>query len=374
MPYQHFTIANRYRLWVYLNEGRTLSYAALHIGCSLSTVWREIKRNSLTEQELANGRIYRRRGDINPPTNKYCYDAEAAIYKATRRRSLANRTHNKLAKNTRIRNYVIKHLKQRWSPEQIAGVLKKRGVLVNGKSQDFSIAVQAIYNYIYRYREDLKPYLRRRKKYKHHRENYLKKQSLEPERSIDNRPIFVNSRLNIGHWEGDTIVGSKQGATGRIATFVERKTGYLIAIKIPAYTSAERKMNKRTRAQLKLNTSFRFADGFVKFAKAHIIPKYLKTLTLDNGSENADYQYIEEHLDGLEVYFAHPYHSWERGTNENTNGLLRQYFPKGMDFTNITQNDIDKVVEEINNRPRKRLNWNTPQKIMERNHALCTSE
>ncbi len=269
MSYQHFTTANRYRLWVYLNEGRTLSYAALHIGCNLSTIWREIKRNSLTEQELANGHVYKRRGDVNPPTNKYCYDAEAAIYKAAKRRLLANHTHNKLAKNTRIRNYIVKRIKQRWSPEQIAGVLKKRGILVNGKRQDFSIAVQAIYDYIYRYRGDLRPYLRRHKKYKHHKENYLKKQSLEPERSIDNRPLFIDARLNIGHWEGDTILGSRQGATGRIATFVERKTGYLIAIKIPAYTSIEQKMDKCAKTQLKLNMSFRFADSFVKFASTH---------------------------------------------------------------------------------------------------------
>lgn len=373
MSYCHFTTAARYKLNFYLDEGYSLSDIAKKLYYSRTSVWREIARNSLTPQELANGRVYKRRGDIDAPANRYCYSAEAAVYKASRRRAAANHTHRKLPQNIRIRNYIVKRLKQRWSPEQIAGVLKKRGVIVNGVRQDFTIAIQTIYDFIYTERKDLRKYLRRKKKYKHCRDSYLRKQAKEQARSIDARPKYIDQRLLLGHWEGDTIISKNQGATGRIATFVERKSGYLMAIKLPPYTAKERMLQRSTRELLGLTLSRKFADSFIEQARLKINPKYLKTLTLDNGSENADYKYLEGQLEGLTVYFAHPYHSWERGTNENTNGLLRQYFPKGTSFTHITQAVLDKVVAEINNRPRKRLNWNTPQKVMERSHAVCTS-
>lgn len=373
MSYCHFTTAMRYKLNFYLDEGYSLSKIANKLRYNRTSIWREIARNSLTPQELANGHVYKRRGDIDAPSNRYCYSAEAATYKATKRRAIANYTHRKLPRNTRIRNYVIKRLKQRWSPEQIAGTLKKRGIIVNGVHQDFTIAVQTIYSFINTDCRYLRQYLRRRKKYKHCRTSYLRKQLQEQSRSIDARPKYIDKRLLLGHWEGDTIMSANQGATGRIATFVERKSGYLLAVKLPAYTTEEKNLHRSTRELLGLTISRRFADGFIEAAKAKINPKYLKTLTLDNGSENADYEYLESQLQGLTVYFAHPYHSWERGTNENTNGLLRQYFPKGTSFAHITQDYLDKVVEEINNRPRKRLNWNTPRKVMERSRAVCTS-
>ena len=374
MSYHHFNTAARYKLNIYLDEGYSFAVIAKKLHCSRSSIWREVSRNSLTPQELANGHVYKRRGDIDAPNNRFYYDAEAANYKATRRRANANHTHRKLPKNTRIRNYIIKRLRQRWSPEQISGVLKKRGILVNGIRHDFSISPQTIYDFIYTERKDLKQYLRRKKKYKHCHTSYLRKQLREQARSIDARPKYIDKRLSLGHWEGDTIVGANQGTTGRIATFVERKSGYLLAVKIPAQTVKEKRLQRSTRELLGLTLSRKFADAFITLAKTSINPKYRKTLTLDNGSENADYECLERSLPGLTVYFAHPYHSWERGTNENTNGLLRQYFPKGMDFTNITQANIDKAVEEINNRPRKRLNWNTPRKVMERHRAVCTSK
>ena len=374
MSYCHFTTATRYQLNFYLDEGYSLARVANKLGCHISTVWREITRNSLTPQELANGRIYKRRGDIDAPNNRFCYSAEAASYKAARRRAIANHTHCILPKNTRIRNYIIKHLKERWSPEQIAGVLKKRGVEVAGVRHDFTIAIQTIYNYVYTERKDLKRYLRRHKKYHRCHASYLRKQTKDPARSIDARPKYIDNRLVLGHWEGDTMIGDYRGTTGRIATFVERKSGYLMAIKLPAPTIRERNLARSTKQLLGLTLSRRFAEGFITLAKTRVNPKYLKTLTLDNGSENGDYEYLESQIAGLTVYFAHPYHSWERGTNENTNGLLRQYFPKGANFAKITQAELDKVVEEINNRPRKRLNWRTPQKIMKRHHAICTSK
>lgn len=374
MSYKHFTTADRYRLWFYLNEQRSLSYCAKYLGCSISTVWREITRNRITDAELSRGYINKKLGILGRPTNKYHYDAECAIYKSQQRRAVANQSHSKLSKDIRIRNYIIKRIKQRWSPEQIVGTVRKRGVIVNGKRHDYVIAIQTVYNYIYHYYPELKVYFRHRKRGRYHGSSYHKNQARDDTRSIDLRPKDIDARLTIGHWEGDTIMGDAQGKTGRIATFVERKSGFLMAVKIPGYTPEERAMDRKVRQELKLNTSFRFASNFIQIAKKLISPKYLKTLTLDNGPENADYEYIEQSIDGLKIYFAHPYHSWERGTNENTNGLLRQYFPKGTSFANVTQEDIDKAVYEINNRPRKRLNWNTPQKVMEHNYALCTSK
>ena len=124
----------------------------------------------------------------------------------------------------------------------------------------------------------------------------------------------------------------------------------------------------------RLTMSMRFADEASYALKTKIKARCLHTLTLDNGTENNGYEWIERDIPRLKVYFAHPYHSWERGTNENTNGLLRQYFPKGMDFSKITQAMLDKAVTEINNRPRKCLNWMSPREKMSQNHALVVNK
>ena len=148
-----------------------------------------------------------------------------------------------------------------------------------------------------------------------------------------------------GHWEGDIMV-SCQGIPGRIGTLVERKSGYLVAFLLP---------NGESRG---------FATAAAK-ALQKIPKKYLQTMTLDNGSEMQSYEVLER-LTPLSVYFAHPYHSWERGTNENTNGLLRQYFPKGSDLGLATQAQLDRAVTLLNTRPRKRLGYRTPAELFER--------
>jgi IS30 family transposase len=236
---------------------------------------------------------------------------------------------------------LVTKLQAIWSPQQIAGWLIATG-------HRNRVCAQTIYDWIYQFRPDLRQYLHCKKgKYRHTRANKLRldgRNKARASRRIDRRPKSVEKRLRYGHWEGDSVVGV--GQSGRIATFVERKSGYLVARKLAApsavaFTSA--------------------ADACFK----GVPKKYLQTLTLDNGTEMRDFERLEQ-LTGLSVYFAYPYHSWERGTNENTNGLLRYFFPKKSSFANITQTDIDQAVHLINTRPRKRLGYRTPEQVFQR--------
>ena len=225
-----------------------------------------------------------------------------------------------------------------WSPEQIAGWLK-------ATDQAFRVCAQTIYDWIYLYRSDLRRYLHCRKgKYRRTRAAKLRlegrKKSLD-KRRINQRPACIQGRKRYGHWEGDSVVGA--GQSGCIATFVERKSGYLMAYKMERPAAAA--------------FAAAAATGF-----AGVPQRYRKTLTLDNGTEMSDYEDIEKHT-GLDVYFAYPYHSWERGTNENTNGLLRYFFPKKTSFADVTQQQVDRAVRLLNTRPRKRLGYRTPEQM-----------
>lgn len=165
-----------------------------------------------------------------------------------------------------------------------------------------------------------------------------KKRELLKKRWIDKRPESVNDRLFYGHWEGDTVVGANR--KGYLVTLVERKSGYALV----GHISRATKENFRLKAEELLAP----------------LPKNLKrSLTLDNGREMNDYEEMERHTK-MPIYFAHPYHSWERGSNENFNGLLRQFFPKNRELDNIDQKELDRVVNLLNTRPRKRHNYKSP--------------
>jgi IS30 family transposase len=230
---------------------------------------------------------------------------------------------------------MMKLLKEHYSPEQIAGVLAQKGE---------TIVASTIYRYITERAPHLKKYLRsqkgtyRRKRGTKIRENVRERAK---KRRIDERPKVIERRSRIGDWEGDTMMGRDKRV--RIVTFVDRRSGYLIAFLLP-------KMNAELLARL----------ACIRFAR---LPKQKrKTLTLDNGVEFSDWERLEKGS-GMTIYFAYPYHSWERGTNENTNGLLRQYFPKSMDFNCITADELAQVVNRLNNRPRKRLKFKSPKQI-----------
>ncbi len=230
---------------------------------------------------------------------------------------------------------VVRLLKAHHSPEQIAGVIKLAGK---------KIVASTIYRYLDERAPHLKRFLRSSKgKYRRKRGTKAREEAREQakKRRIDERPAIVERRSRLGDWEGDTVIGRDKRV--RIVTFVDRKSGYLIAFLLP-----------KMRAELLSSLAIK---RFLRVPK-----KKRGTLTLDNGSEFADWERLEERI-GMTIYFAYPYHAWERGSNENTNGLLRQYFPKTLDFNLITPEELAHVVKLLNNRPRKRLKFKSPRQI-----------
>lgn len=231
--------------------------------------------------------------------------------------------------------FITKELKQHKSPEQISGILQK---------QHQVLAPSTIYRYITERAPHLKQYLRSQKgKYRRRHGTKAREQARESakKRRIDERPSLVEHRSRLGDFEGDTMLGRDKRV--RIVTLVDRKSGYLIAFLLP-----------KMRAEL-------LSELAIKRLKR--VPKHKRhTLTLDNGVEFSDWERLEKKAT-MTVYFAYPYHAWERGTNENTNGLLRQYFPKSHDFNLITSSELAQVVKRINTRERKRLNFESPYSV-----------
>lgn len=290
-----------------------------------SAISRELKRNS-----DASGK----------------YLVRLAKKKTKQRRIVANQRFKKIDNDEALKKYVVRKLKRYWSPEQIAG----RWNRAHQQKKD-CIGKDSIYTYVYEKRKDLVKYLRRQKsKYRSRYGTRIreKQRELERKRRIDQRPDIINQRARLGDWEGDTVRGN--GKSGHIITYVERKSGYLVA-------------GKTEHATVENINAFTVK----KFKK---IPKEKRlSMTYDNGSEFSGYDSIEKQI-GLTAYFAFPYHSWERGTNENTNGLLRQFYPKKSRFDAITQEHLDKNVALINHRPRKRLKYLTPHEIFKKNCVL----
>lgn len=230
---------------------------------------------------------------------------------------------------------ITNRLKQHFSPEQISGVLKN-------KSKE--ISASTIYRYLDERAPHLKMYLRSQKG-KYRRRQGTKKREVERElkkkRRIDERPDVINRRERLGDFEGDTVLGSDKRV--RIVTYVDRRSGYLIAFLLP-----------KTNAELLTKLTVKNFSGIHKDKK--------KTITFDNGTEFSDWENMETKTKMI-IYFCYPYHSWERGTNENTNGLIRQYFPKRYDFNLITEEELKHIVKKLNDRPRKRLKYKTPKEV-----------
>ena len=327
MSYHQLTQTNRIEIATLKRAGLSLRSIAAQVGCSHSTVSRELRRYAWKN---ASG-----------------YDVRQARLQLALKRLHANQHRRKLPGNTQLVTLIEKKLRANWAPEQIAGWLK-------ATQKHVRVCTQTIYDWLYTYRRDLLPHLHCRKgMYRRTRENTLRQQKraqLASARHISRRPKLVERRKTYGDWEGDTIHGAKQ--SGYIATFVERKSGYLIA--------------KVLRKDQYSSNGFAAAT---ERALSDVAPRYCKTLTLDNGPEMKACERIER-TTGLRVYYATPYHSWQRGTNENTNGLLRFYFPKKSSFRDITQKQLDEVVCEINTRPRKRLGYKTPEQLLRRCGAV----
>lgn len=315
MSHQHFTRDDRVKLSVLLKTGSRNQKIALILNKDPTSIRREIKRNSAQGSYL--------------PYRAY---KKARERKAHRKKKIEN--------DTWLKKYILAKLRLSWSPEQIAGRLRREGMV---------ICHETIYGYIIRHQQ-LKKYLRCQKgryRREHGTKRREKARAYGKKRWIGERPEIINQRLRIGDWEGDTIIGEER--TKRILTHVERRTGYLIADKLDV-VSAEI-VAQKTIESLKR------------------IPKQKRrSITYDNGTEFSAHEMIERKTKAS-VYFANKYHSWERGTNENTNGLMRQFFPKRSSFATVSQQDVDRVVRLLNCRPRKRLMFSTPYEAFHAFHS-----
>lgn len=303
-------------------KGFTQVEIARELSINQSSISNELKRNS---------------------DKKGIYHAGYATRRYHERKQKANQPRKRIENDSWMKNYIQKHLKLYWSPEQIAGKVRK--------DYNSIICHETIYKYIYNEKPEWKKYLRQKKgKYRRRygRKKLVKQREEAKKKRIDTRPEIIERRERIGDWEGDTIVGGEK--TQRILTHVDRKSGYLLADKLDVVT-----------AEIVCNVTAK------RFRSVPLKKRY--TITYDNGSEFADHEMIEK-KSKTTIYFAYPYHSCERGTNENTNGLLRQFFPKKSLFKDITPDKLKKVTKLINHRPRKRLDYLTPHEVFIENMQL----
>lgn len=298
-------------------EGLSIREIGKRLGRSHSSILREIRRNRFGEH----------------------YVAIHAQYLTNQRKSQAGKRYP--LKNSFIYAYVLDHLRDGWSPEQIVGKLKRD--YPNDKAH--SICLETIYSFIYAKSNKAKklfeylPWKRVKRHIKHGRKTH---RGHIPQRiSIHLRREEINTRAEFGHWEGDSV--ESKGHKSGLHTEVERVSRLLSAVKVQAISSDE---------ALKAQQSI--------FSPLPEIAR--RSTTLDNGKETHLHFKLRENL-AMETFHADPYSSWQRGTNEYHNGLIRRYFPKGTDFSTITQQELDEVVWEINNRPRKVLDYQTPQEV-----------
>jgi transposase, IS30 family len=316
MGYRQLTQGERYVMANMLRQGCSQSAIALALDRSASTISRERRRNAT-------------RHDGH-------YRAQRAHEYAMSRRW---RSRKKSQYGQQEWEEVSRQLRRKWSPGQIAGRRRRDG----GRS----MSKETIYRFVRRDRRAGGPLWRELRivsKYgRKRRGSPPTRGRLVGKRHISERPKIVERRRQQGHWEGDTVMGQDQRHC--VLTLVERATGYLVMKKLCA-RSKEQASTALARAVIGLKGRIR-------------------TITLDNGTEFHDYKSVE-HKFKVKFYFATPYHSWERGTNENTNGLIRQYLPKGMCLRNLTQAECDRIAAELNDRPRERLGFRTPNEALAR--------
>lgn len=291
-----------------------------------STISREIKRNTPEQRRVYMSHLAQER-----------YEARKRIVRVRPRLKCQN-----------IVAYVEEKLKIDWSPEQIAGRW-------NRGHKKITISHEAIYQYIYAKTKpgaegDLRAYLRRKHKRRNRKKALFKtvKSTIPNRVSIELRPREIEQRKEAGHWEGDSVVSGKN--TAGLNTLAERKT------RLVRITKFNRKVA--------VETSRAVVAALGKYPR-----KLRQTLTMDNGVENSGHQEMTEQI-GISCFFANPYHFWERGTNENTNGLIRYYFPKGTDFATVSDEEVERVENILNNRPRKALNYLTPNEAFGRAVAV----
>jgi len=307
--YQQLTQVQRYQISALKKNGHSQREIADTIGVHKSTISRELRRN---------------RGQRG-------YRPQQAHRKAL------DRHRQKVKRRIRPSTWrlVEEKLREDLSPEQVSGWLEKE--------QDITVSHEWIYQYILADKEaggDLHKHLRCQKPYRKRYGQYDRRGKLPNRVSIEERPAIVDSRERLGDWEVDTMVG--KGHRGALVTLTERKSRLALIHRV-----GHRRAEEVAQAVLGLLGS---------------LSESVHTITSDNGKEFAKHETIAEGLQA-DFYFAHPYSSWERGANENMNGLIRQYFPKDTDFTTVTDAEVARVMEKLNHRPRKSLDYQTPLEV-----------
>ncbi len=322
MNYHRLSPSEREQISRLLMLGTSLTAIAAHLGRNKSTISREVARIERTGHPYA------------------AFDAQADADRKMRQR----RNVRKLDAVPALLSLVNEKLALRWSPEQLSAFLKK----TYPEDRSMQVSHETIYTYLYvlprgELKKELISYLRHKHPVRRRRTQLNDRRGVIPAMiSIEERPAEVADRSVPGHWEGDLIMGA--GNRSAIGTLVERTTRLVLIVPLTAKDAA----------------SMRRA-----FARAiRTLPEQLAlSLTYDQGREMAEHKLFTA-ATRMKVYFAHPHSPWERGTNENTNGLIRDYFPKGTDFSQISRRRIRQVQKELNERPRNVLNWDTPIEAM----------
>ena len=311
LHYTQLTLAQRYQIQSLHQQKCPQKNIAIQVGVSTATISRELARNRHT--------------DTGQP-----YQAQTAHESAKHRRQ---RQAYKL--KGELKESVLKGLIERFSPEQISGVL----ALETGRK---CISHETIYRYCYAHNDidgqPLTRFLRIRHKKRYKKRGKPQKRGTIPHRvGIEERPAIVETNTEIGHWEGDTVIGAEHD--GVLLTLVERVTKYTIIVKLPSK-----------------HALFLAHQAVIHLKKC---PLPVRSITFDNGKEFTEHRLISQGVKAP-VYFARPYHSWERGLNENTNGLIRQYIPKGCRISIVRPSDVNWIQDQLNHRPRKTLGFLSP--------------
>jgi IS30 family transposase len=318
----HLTRSQRDQIAILIKAGKTQQAMADLIGCSQSTISRELRRNKSL--------IY------------LCYSGPKAQERSEERRHRSYDKRQRWYDNPEVLQYIIEELRDNKSPDAISGRMKR----ASPWHKEHAVSHESIYRYIWQIKEEggcLHLHLPRQgKRPKFYGFKKASASKIPNRRDISKRPKIVEKNTQSGHWESDLIVSGRSGS-GAIATFVERVSKYVQAVLLLEQT----------------------ADAFNEAAREVFeeLPALLcRTLTHDNGGEITKHEQITEDLK-LTVYCAQPYSSWQRGLNEHTNGLIRRFFPKGTDFSQVSSEELAKAIEKLNNLPRRSLRFLTPKEV-----------
>lgn len=320
MSHRHFSRNERIQLAALTKAGMNHTEMGAILGKHPSSIGRELKK-----------------GRTKGPHGKFRYSWKKASRIRADRRRQANQQHRKLGFDADLTTHVRAKLSLDWSPEQIVGRMRGFG--------DVRISHMSIYRYLDTQAPELRIHLHSQKgKYRRTQAagvRRLKRLELSKKRDIAQSPVEAKHRMRLGDWEGDTVMGTDKKV--RILTHADRRSGYLLTSYL---------------ADTALETVR--AATVATFNQVSVIKKH--TVTLDNGTEFSNWEQVEIDT-GITTYFAKPYHSWERGTNENTNGLLRHYFPKRTSFATLKPRQLSRATALLNHRPRKRLGYLTPHEV-----------